>query len=213
MDKLSFDACDSGFTLGSTSSIPWPSEIKYTMDLKLDPCFVLDFWFKQLEPDQWFEKSDDLDAEIRCRFKDLYVQILAGEHEDWQQSAEGSLATILVLDQFSRNMFRDQAQAFAADDKALVVAQMAVKNQFVKALEPRQQTFVYMPYMHSEDLSIHEKAVELFKALGNETVLDYEYKHKAIIDRFERYPHRNKILGRTSTPEELAFLKQPNSSF
>jgi uncharacterized protein (DUF924 family) len=174
---------------------------------------ILDFWFSELEPKQWFMKDPALDETIKQKFESTYHEIVAGEHKAWEDSAEGCLAMILVLDQFSRNMFRDEAQAFAADNKALAVAQLAVKKAFDKALDPKQRTFVYMPYMHSEDPAVHEVVVDIFTAHGNAMSLDYEMKHKAIIDRFGRYPHRNKILGRTSTPEELDFLNQPGSSF
>jgi uncharacterized protein (DUF924 family) len=118
-----------------------------------------------------------------------------------------------VLDQFSRNLYRDQAQAFAYDSMALMLAQEAISLQLDAQLNPEQRSFLYMPFMHSESKLMHEFALKLFQRLGNEINLSFEKKHKVIIDRFGRYPHRNAILGRSSTPEELTFLTQPNSSF
>ena len=123
------------------------------------------------------------------------------------------MAEIIVLDQFSRNIYRDQAQAFAYDSLALALAQEAISLQLDAQLSPEQRSFLYMPFMHSESKLMHEYALKLFQRLGNEINLSFEKKHKIIIDRFGRYPHRNEILGRTSTAEELEFLTQPNSSF
>ncbi|NCP67380.1 DUF924 domain-containing protein [bacterium] len=174
---------------------------------------ILDFWFETLEPEQWFAKDDQLDQQIKEMFEPTYYKIVAGDCEDWEHTPHGSLAMIIVLDQFSRNMFRDNPQAFAEDKKALSVSKNAIEKGFDMALDTEKRRFLYMPYMHSEDKSVHEVAVKLFTDLGNAQTLEYELKHKAIIDRFGRYPHRNKILGRTSTAEELEFLEQPNSSF
>lgn len=174
---------------------------------------VLDFWFEELTPQQWFVKDPALDKTIADRFEPVYRHIVNGECEDWLQTAEGSLAYVIVLDQFARNIFRDQAQAFAADSRAITAAQQGVTKGFDQQLEKSRRHFLYMPYMHSEDPSVHETAVKLFTALGNYMTLEYEFKHKAIIDRFGRYPHRNAVLGRESTPEELEFLKGPDSSF
>ena len=129
------------------------------------------------------------------------------------QTPEGRLAEIIVLDQFSRNLYRDQPHAFAYDNMALILAQEAISLQLDAQLSPEQRAFLYMPFMHSESKLIHEFALKLFQRLGNEINLNFEKKHKVIIDRFGRYPHRNALLGRVSTPEELAFLTQPNSSF
>ncbi len=174
---------------------------------------ILDFWFKALEPKQWFVKDLTLDSEIKQRFEAIYVDIVAGKCKDWESSPEGCLALVIVLDQLSRNMFRDTPQAFAADSQALQMAERAIELGFDALLNETQRRFLYMPFMHSENPQTHEKAVELFTALGNEMTLEYEYKHKAIIDRFGRYPHRNEILRRISTPEEIEFLSGPDSSF
>ena len=131
----------------------------------------------------------------------------------WRETAEGRLAEIIVLDQFSRNLFRDHPASFAQDPLALSLAQEAVRLGLDQQLAPDQRCFMYMPFMHSESKIIHAQALQLFEALGNPMNLDFELKHKTIIDRFGRYPHRNQILERESTPEEVEFLTQPNSSF
>lgn len=174
---------------------------------------ILHFWFEEITPQQWFEKDEAFDHLIKDRFETVYWQVEGLECQDWLKTPEGCLAYVIVLDQLSRNMFRDQAQAFAADHLALKAAQTAVRQGFDQSLAETKRRFLYMPYMHSEVSSVHETAVELFMALGNAMTLDYEYKHKAIIDRFGRYPHRNQILGRKSTAEELEFLQGPDSSF
>lgn len=174
---------------------------------------IIDFWFKQTTPDQWFGKSDAFDLLIQQRFASVHQQATAGELFAWRHSAEGRLAEIIVLDQFSRNLYRDNAQAFAQDGMALVLAQEAVALGLDQDLEQNQKAFLYMPYMHSESALIHEQALHLFTQLGNENNLKFEIMHKAIIDQFGRYPHRNALLGRTSSADEIAFLQQPNSSF
>jgi len=174
---------------------------------------IIDFWFNELEPKQWWQKDDRLDAQIKTRFGELHHQASVNELFDWRESAIGSLAEIIVLDQFSRNIYREKPAAFACDALALALAQAAIAKGFDKELTDEQRVFLYMPFMHSESKLIHDEAVKLYKALGIKNNLDFEYKHKAIIDRFNRYPHRNKILGRESTKEELDFLKQPNSGF
>ncbi|MCA1772525.1 MAG: DUF924 domain-containing protein [Halomonas sp.] len=174
---------------------------------------VLDFWFEALTPAQWFKKDPKMDQAIRERFGTLHAQAGQCECSAWRQTPQGRLAEIIVLDQFSRNIYRDDARAFATDALALVLAQEAVAAGADVGLSSEQRAFLYMPYMHSESAAIHERAMELFDQPGLEKNLDFEVRHKAIIDRFGRYPHRNALLGRVSTDEELAFLKQPGSSF
>lgn len=174
---------------------------------------VLHFWFEELQPSAWWKKDAALDTVIAERFGALLVSARVGELSSWRETAEGALAEIIVLDQFSRNIFRDRAAAFAQDVLALVLAQEAVRHGLDIALPKQQRHFLYMPYMHSESRLIHEEAVRLFTDLGETWVLDFEMKHKAIIDRFGRYPHRNALLGRVSTPEEIEFLATPGSSF
>ena len=174
---------------------------------------LLNFWFSPEHQPFWFAKNEAFDGKIRSLFSDLHLQASQAELSAWRQTAEGSLAEIMVLDQLSRNLYRDQAQAFAYDGMALVLAQHAIQQQFDMQLSPEQRSFLYMPFMHSESKAIHVQALELFQRLGNVIGLDFERQHKAIIDRFGRYPHRNAILGRESTAEELLFLTQPNSGF
>ncbi|UZE96089.1 DUF924 family protein [Alkalimarinus alittae] len=174
---------------------------------------IIEFWFHETTPKQWFEKDAAFDQVIKDRFFMTHQAAAQGELYRWRSSAEGCLAEIIILDQFSRNMFRDQALAFAYDNVALVLAQRAVELTLDQALPVEQQGFIYMPYMHSESRLIHEQAVPLFSQPGLEEKLHFEYRHKEIIDRYGRYPHRNAALGRASTTEELDFLESPGSSF
>lgn len=176
---------------------------------------VLNFWFNEIEPKQWWEKNAVFDALIKQKFHAIYQQAICGELYQWRHSAGGRLAEIIVLDQFSRNMFRDKAAAFAYDFLAVALTHAAIDIGADKELlsQPEKLSFIYMPLMHSESAMIHQQAVQMFSQPGLEQKLEFEYKHKVIIDRFGRYPHRNAILGRVSTDEELAFLKKPGSSF
>ncbi len=174
---------------------------------------VISFWFNEITPQDWWKKSDAFDQKITSNFKTIYEKAAAGELYQWRDQPLSSLAEVIILDQFPRNMFRDTAKAFATDVLALCLTQNAVDKGFDKELNPSQRAFLYMPMMHSESLEIHEQAVKFFNAPGMENNLNFELKHKAIIDRFGRYPHRNGILARTSTQLEIDFLKEPNSSF
>lgn len=174
---------------------------------------ILDFWFSPETQPNWFVKSDQFDQSLKEKFSDILEQASKAELWSWRKNADGRLAEILVLDQFSRNIFRDTPRAFTQDSLALTLAQEAISQDLDKQLSPEQRSFLYMPFMHSESKLIHEFALKLFQRLGNPENLEYEIKHKIIIDRFGRYPHRNQILGRESTEEELSFLTQPDSSF
>jgi uncharacterized protein (DUF924 family) len=181
--------------------------------MQVDYQTVLHFWFEEARSQQHFSKDEAFDAEIRRRFGETHAAAVRGELFEWRRTPEGRLAEIIVLDQFSRNLFRDSPRAFAADGMALVLAQEAVRMTADQVLPQEQRLFMYMPYMHSESRAIHAVALTLFESLGLEENLKYERAHKAIIDRFGRFPHRNSILGRESTPEELEFLRQPGSAF
>ena len=170
------------------------------------PQEVLYFWFVEGEPADWFKKSEEFDAEIRSRFLDTYEAIVAGETAEWRSSAKGRLAEIIVLDQFSRNMFRDDAKAFASDALAVELAKEALSDW--DAFTVQERSFVVMPFMHSESLAVHDWAAKWFDEPGLERRKKYELQHREIIERFGRYPHRNRVLGRTSTPEEEAFLQE-----
>ena len=174
---------------------------------------VLRFWFDETRPAQWWRADPAFDQTVRDRFATVHRAALRGELSEWRAQPDGRLAEVVVLDQFSRNLHRGTALAFAADAMALVLAQEAVAGGHDQALPPQRRLFLYMPYMHSESARVHETTLRLFEALGLASNLDYELRHKAIVDRFGRYPHRNAILGRASTDEELEFLKQPGSSF
>lgn len=174
---------------------------------------VLRFWFEELAPAQWWRADPALDQEVTERFALLHRQAIRGELLEWRAQAHGRLAEVIVLDQFSRNMYRGQARAFEADPMALALAQTAVALGADLPLSPQERAFLYLPYMHSESAHIHTLAVPLFRDRATEGSHAAELKHKAIIDRFGRYPHRNAILGRPSTAEELAFLQTPGSGF
>lgn len=174
---------------------------------------ILKFWFEELEPAQWWRVDPELDRMIGERFGALHRGAQAGELFEWRDSAQGRLAEIIVLDQFSRNIFRGTAFAFASDAMALALAQEAVRAGADQSLSISQRGMLYMPYMHSESAAIHAHAERLFRTGAPEASHRAELQHKAIIDCFGRYPHRNAILGRASTAEELAFLQEAGSSF
>ena len=174
---------------------------------------ILHFWFEELEPSQWWVKDEDLDRLIVDRFAEIHKQAARCELFAWRENAEGRLAEIVVLDQFSRNMFRGAPQAFSSDPLALALAQEAVAGGFDQQLPLEKRSFIYLPFMHSESIKIHEVAEKLYSQPGFEENLECEIKHKKIIERFGRYPHRNAILGRDSSEEEIEFLRQPGSSF
>ncbi|MCU0757255.1 MAG: DUF924 domain-containing protein [Xanthomonadales bacterium] len=173
---------------------------------------VLDFWFAQIDPAQWFAVDAAFDARIRTRFAELLVQAAAAELSAWRVSAQGRLAEVIVLDQFSRNVHRGTPAAFAQDPMALVLAQEAVAGGALQQLDPVQRNFLLLPYMHSESRRIHAVAEALYREYAP-AQLDFELQHRAIIDRFGRYPHRNAILGRVATAAEIEFLRQPGSRF
>lgn len=168
---------------------------------------VIKFWFEECTPKQWFTKDEAFDAKLRERFLDTYWRVVRGETAEWRQTPEGRLAEIIVLDQFSRNMFRGSPQTFEHDSLALKRAREAVGNGDDKKVSRRMRRFLYMPYMHSESREVHKKAFWLFLSLMDWQSFRYELKHKKIIDRFGRYPHRNAVLGRESTEEEKKFLE------
>lgn len=174
---------------------------------------ILDFWFDEITPAQWWKVDPDFDCRVLERFSDLHAQANRCELFSWRGDAQGCLAEIIVLDQFSRNMYRDTPAAFANDSLALALAQQAVAAGADTELTSEQRNFLYMPFMHSESKVIHEFAEQLFKEHASKNTHDFALQHKAIIDRFGRYPHRNAILGRESSEEERAFLEQPGSSF
>lgn len=186
------------------------------------PADVLFFWFSApgehgKRHKHWFAKDDAFDREVRERFLPLYEQGAAGSLSRWKERAADCLALIILLDQFPRNMFRGSPRAFDADPLALHAARHAVAQGYDRAMLPVERMFVYLPFEHSEALADQRMACELSKPLEafEETADAYRYavRHRDIIERFGRFPHRNAILGRASTPEEIEFLKQPGSGF
>jgi len=177
------------------------------------PADVLRFWFEEAQPAQWWAKDEAFAERIRTRFGATHEAAVCGELFGWRVDAGGRLAELIVLDQFSRNLHRGTPRAFAADAMALALAQEAVAGGHGRLLQPARRAFLYMPFMHSESRTIHAFAAPLFEALGSEGTWKSALQHRAIVDRFGRYPHRNAVLGRQSTVEELAFLREPGSSF
>ena len=185
---------------------------------------ILDFWFgppaspqRGRHRQEWFRKNADFDAEIRRRFSAEHEAALAGKRRQWEATPHAALALVIVLDQFPRNMFRDNPRAFAADPAALGVARRMVETGFDRLLRPLERCFAYLPFEHSEDLAAQRRSLVLFEGLrfssdcgGN---IDYAYRHYEIIVRFGRFPHRSAVLGRAATPEEIEFLRQPGSGF
>jgi uncharacterized protein (DUF924 family) len=174
---------------------------------------IFKFWFEELSPHQWWEKDKALDKLITDRFEGVHQQASKCELYQWRNSAKGRLAEIIILDQFSRNMFRDTPRSFAQDSLALALSQEAIAVGADKELNAIERTFLYIPFMHSESLLIHKQACLLYKANGIDNNYQFELKHMKIIEKFGRYPHRNTILNRPSSVEEVKFLSQPDSSF
>lgn len=182
---------------------------------------VLDFWFGKghdVQRPEWFRKDPAFDAQIRERFGPLVEQALQGGLAEWPTQAPSALARIVLLDQFTRNIHRDSAKAFAGDAHALAAARAMVATGQDRALRPVQRLFVYLPFEHAENLSAQDEAVRLFSALGDDApelkgLMEWVRRHRDVIQRFGRFPHRNAVLGRDSTPEERAFLLEPGSRF
>lgn len=172
---------------------------------------VLDFWFEQLTPEQHFIKNDTLDLKMVEKFIIIHSQAISGELSSWREEPLGRLAEIILIDQFSRNIYRDDPKAFANDGMSLVLAQEAIRLGINKTFSSEHKLFLYMPFMHSESKMIHMTALNLFSEPGLEDSLPYEIDHKKTIDRFGRYPERNATLGRISTPEEDEYLLNKKS--
>lgn len=194
------------------------------MSLPAQALGVLEFWFGSDPADFgshgkafWFVKNANVDAAIRRQFLPLYEEAVAGQLSAWQESARGSLALIIVLDQFSRNMFRDQPRAFSADSLARQIASQAIEHGFDSQLSPLQRAFMYLPFEHSEERVDQERSLALFDALADHAeakeMVRYAHLHYDVIDRFGRFPHRNAILGRESNDAERQFLTEPGSAF
>ena len=179
----------------------------------VQPEEVIDYWLETLSTDDWYGAPPEVDAEIARRFGDLFERLSEEVPDAWLRSPQERLAAILVLDQFPRNIYRGSPRAFATDAKALALSKDAIATGADRELPPEQRAFLYMPFQHAENLADQCRSLELFEYLGNPNNLDFAVRHYEIIARFGRFPHRNAVLGRVSTPEELSFLEQPGSSF
>lgn len=174
---------------------------------------VLNFWFDPENKSKWFAKDGEFDNKLKDKFYNIWIMGCEGLLSHWRETLDGRLAETIVLDQFSRNLCRGNACAFSQDKMALVLSQEAIKKDGFYKMTMEERQFMLMPFMHSESAGIHKESIKLFEELGHKESTDYAYKHKEIIDRFGRYPHRNKAMKRKSTKEELEFLKEPGSSF
>lgn len=220
--SLSTDYSKSITQAGATEIDPKDIDLSH---LNADARAVLAFWFDKENEPYWFEKNDDFDKRIEDKFGDIWRAAKHGECANWRRNEAladnnnaitdlaGRLAEIIVLDQFSRNLWRGDARSFSQDGMAVVLAQEAIKQPYFSTLPMEWRRFTIMPFMHSESLAIHEQYLPLFEQLNDESTLGFEHRHKDIIEKFGRYPHRNETLGRESTADEKAFLEQPGSSF
>ena len=174
---------------------------------------VLSFWFLELEKPQWFKKDDSLDADIRRRFDSVHSEVSASDLGELTTSPHTALAAIIVLDQFSRNMFRGSKKTFASDPIALDLAKRVLQKELERGYSVDQKAFCYLPFEHSEAIEDQHRSVALFQALGDANYLAYAKAHLEVIEKFGRFPHRNELLSRISTPQELKYLAQPGSGF
>lgn len=179
---------------------PWVSE-------------VLKFWFEETQPEQWFKKDAAFDGAVRSRFLNLHAELASRAQQELLGDERSALAAVIVFDQMSRNMFRDTPAAFASDAVALALAQEAIARGLDRRLSKAERVFLYLPFEHAEDSRTQARCVALMASLDDPDLSKWATAHQGIIDRFGRFPHRNAILGRTSTREELEFLSQPSSSF
>jgi uncharacterized protein (DUF924 family) len=187
-------------TAGQDADAPWVSQ-------------VLGFWFEELSRSQWYERSDATDQAVAARFGELYERLSAAPPGISGASPRTVLAAVIVLDQFPRNMFRNSSKAFASDGPALALAEAAISRGLDRELTALERHCLYLPFQHCEDKEVQARGGALYAELGDAEGLDFALRHKAIIDRFGRFPHRNALLGRESTAEERVFLTEPGSSF
>ena len=174
---------------------------------------VLNFWFTEIAPESWFKRDADFDAALKARFGGAVNNALAGKLDHWADNADGCLALIILLDQFTRNIFRQSARAFSGDEMALALSLRCVDRGYLDTAEPPHRHFMLMPMMHSEDLEIQVSSLPLFKKYTEKRTYDYAIRHRDIVARFGRFPHRNEALGRPDTDNEKVFLTEPGSSF
>ena len=174
---------------------------------------VIAFWFDEISPEAWFKKDVEFDEMLKDRAGAIVRKALNGQLDNWSKSADGAVGLVIVLDQFTRNIFRNTPRAFSGDEMALVISLKAIDSDWFANLSIGFKHFLLMPMMHSEDITIQDRSLPLFETLTNPRTYEYAVKHRDIVARFGRFPHRNAILGRPSSEEELAFLTQPGSSF
>lgn len=176
---------------------------------------VLHFWFVETRPQQWFQVNEDFDNTVLSRFEEAYEMAARGDFDEWQKNADGALALCILLDQMPRNMFRDTPRAYVTDKKALVVAKYAISKGLDQVLSATKRRFLYLPFEHSESINDQHRSVELFEKMKEDDPLGYDYavRHLKVIEKYGRFPHRNKILGRDSTPEEKEYLVRPGAGF
>lgn len=167
---------------------------------------LIEFWFSEPVAKRWFNSTPEFDQELRDRFMPTYDAACQGRLDDWQQSAQGALALVIVFDQLPLNMFRGEAKSFATESNSRVVAQQAIEKAFDQSLTDKQKAFLYMPFMHSENLKDQDWSVELYEKAQLADNLRFARHHREIVKRFGRFPHRNRILGRENTEEEVAYL-------
>jgi uncharacterized protein (DUF924 family) len=191
--------------------LAWPAERVMPASAWADD--VLRFWFEETAPEQWFRKDEAFDQSLRARFAETHEKVANLALDDCLGDADTALAAVIVLDQFSRNMFRGTPRAFSSDPKALRLAQAAIDKGLDSEVPERTRLFFYLPFEHAEDGAAQARCVTLMARLSDPELVKWAAAHKVIIDRFGRFPHRNAILGRSSTAQETDFLAEPGSSF
>ena len=174
---------------------------------------IITFWFEEISPEQWFKKDKEFDVMLLERAGTTVRKALNGQLDRWSKTSTGSVSLVILLDQFTRNIFRDTPKAFSGDEMALVLSQKSINSKWFSELSMMYKQFLLMPMMHSEDISIQEKSLPLFRQHTNRQTYEFAVKHRSIIAKFGRFPHRNRILNRNSTQSELEFLKLPGSRF
>ncbi|MEE9493801.1 MAG: DUF924 family protein [Gammaproteobacteria bacterium] len=177
----------------------------------MKPVEVIDYWYSKKVRDHWFSSTPELDAEILTKFESIWEQAVEGKLDKWQNTASGCLALILIYDQFPLNMFRGEARSFQTEKNAIAVARIAINSHFIPQLQKEQLVFLFMPFMHSEEIKEQDLAIALYREHQLEGNLEFAQHHRAIVRQFGRFPHRNQILGRKSTAEELEYLRSKDA--
>ncbi len=184
----------------------WLIEDSKIKEVSVLPKTIIDFWFAERSRDLWFNSTPELDAQLRDRFIDTWLAAAEENYNAWEESPEGALALVIILDQFPLNIFRGNPLSYATEPQARRISKAAIERGFDKNLTDEQRGFIYMPFMHSEEMADQERSIELFDQPGLEQSLRFALHHRDIVQRFGRFPHRNEILGRHSTRDELDYL-------